>query len=203
MLAYLGIDPGKTGGMAIVPSDRLPSASKRSGGKSGGSPVVFPFANKTEADIWSFFCQANENYILSLAAIEKVNAGVFGSFKNNTRKRKHSVVVFCPHCHKKPRVEVEIEEPQTMGVSSAFTFGRAVGLLYAFLTAAEIRFEEVAPVSWQTSLKCRTRGDKNVSKRKAQQLFPSLKITHGVADALLLAEYARRLDLGLFKRKSK
>jgi hypothetical protein len=40
---------------------------------------------------------------------------------------------------------------------------------------------------------CLTRGDKNVSKAKAQQLFPTMKITHAVADALLLAAYAQRL----------
>jgi hypothetical protein len=37
-----------------------------------------------------------------------------------------------------------------------------------------------------------TKGDKNVSKRKAQELFPQLKITHATADALLLAEFGRR-----------
>jgi hypothetical protein len=37
-----------------------------------------------------------------------------------------------------------------------------------------------------------SKGDKNVTKRKAQELFPSLKITHATADALLIAEYLRR-----------
>jgi len=32
-----------------------------------------------------------------------------------------------------------------------------------------------------------------VSKRKAQELFPAIKITHAIADALLIAEYGRRM----------
>ena len=79
-----------------------------------------------------------------------------------------------------------------MGVTSAFTFGRGVGALRMALTAAEIPFDEVAPVKWQTAMMCRTRGDKNISKRRAQQLFPQVKVTHAIADCLLLAEYCRR-----------
>ena len=41
-------------------------------------------------------------------------------------------------------------------------------------------------------MKCLTKGDKNVSKRKAQELFPGLKITHKIADALVLAKYGQR-----------
>jgi hypothetical protein len=37
-----------------------------------------------------------------------------------------------------------------------------------------------------------SKGDKNVTKAKAQQLFTQLKITHATADALLIAEFARR-----------
>jgi hypothetical protein len=46
-------------------------------------------------------------------------------------------------------------------------------------------------------MRCLTKGDKNVSKARAQELFPALKITHATADALLIAEYGRRLNLGL------
>jgi hypothetical protein len=37
-----------------------------------------------------------------------------------------------------------------------------------------------------------TKGDKNVSKRRAQELYPQLKITHSTADALLIATYGTR-----------
>lgn len=80
-----------------------------------------------------------------------------------------------------------------MGVVGAFTYGRGYGAMQMALHAARIPFDIVQPLKWQTVLSCRTRGDKNVSKRRAQQLFPEHKITHAIADALLIAEYCRRL----------
>ena len=63
------------------------------------------------------------------------------------------------------------------------------------LCAATIPYEEVTPQKWQKALGCRTGGDKNVSKARAQALFPLQNITHAIADALLLAEYCRRLEV--------
>jgi Holliday junction resolvasome RuvABC endonuclease subunit len=79
-----------------------------------------------------------------------------------------------------------------MGVKSAFTFGNGFGHLEMALTAAGIPFERVRPQVWQKALGCMTKGEKNVSKRKAQELFPSMKVTHAIADALLLAYYGSR-----------
>jgi Holliday junction resolvasome RuvABC endonuclease subunit len=79
------------------------------------------------------------------------------------------------------------------GVSSSFTFGQSYGYLRGLLIASGIRFEEVTPRTWQKSLGCLSGGDKNVTKARAQQLFPTLKITHATADALLISEYAHRL----------
>ena len=81
------------------------------------------------------------------------------------------------------------------GVASSFKFGRSYGFLRGCLIASGIPFEEVTPQRWQKELGCLSRGDKNVTKARAQQLFPSLKVTHATADALLLAEYARRLHV--------
>lgn len=80
-----------------------------------------------------------------------------------------------------------------MGVSSAFTFGGIYRALRMALTAEGIPFDEVSPLKWQRVMGCLTGGDKNVSKQRAQQLFPSMKMTHYVADAILLAEYGRRV----------
>lgn len=84
------------------------------------------------------------------------------------------------------------------GVVSVFKFGRGYGNLEMALTAASIPFERVTPQKWQKAMGCMTRGDKNVSKRKAQELFPQLNITHATADAALIAEYGRRqnVDVG-------
>lgn len=85
-----------------------------------------------------------------------------------------------------------------MGVVSAFSFGRGYGLLLGMLTALDVPFDQVSPSRWQAMMQCQTAGDKNVSKRRAQQLFPKISVTHAIADALLLAEYGRRFQLGLF-----
>lgn len=80
------------------------------------------------------------------------------------------------------------------GVASSFKFGQGFGHLEMALTAARIPFTYVTPQKWQKDLQCLTGGDKNVSKARAQQLFPHLKITHALADALLIAEYCRRTN---------
>jgi hypothetical protein len=78
------------------------------------------------------------------------------------------------------------------GVTSCFTFGEGYGKLQMALAASEIPYDRVRPQKWQKDLQCLTKGDKNVSKRKAQELFPSTKCTHAVSDALLIATYCKR-----------
>ena len=78
------------------------------------------------------------------------------------------------------------------GVASSFKFGVNYGLLRGMLIALGIPFETVTPLTWQKLMRCQTKGDKNVTKAKAQELFPHIKITHNIADALLIAEYGRR-----------
>ena len=88
-------------------------------------------------------------------------------------------------------LELVHSSPQ-MGVKSAFTFGEGYGRLQAVLTALRVPYERIRPQAWQKAMGCLTKGDKNVSKRRAQELFPTLKVTHATADALLIAEFNRR-----------
>lgn len=104
--------------------------------------------------------------IQARVVIERVNAGVFGAGKRGQR----------------------------MGAVSAFTFGGGYRAVCMAFLARGYRVEQVSPIIWQTALRCRTRGDKNVSKRRAIELFPTMRITHALADALLLAEFCRRTD---------
>ncbi len=92
---------------------------------------------------------------------------------------------------------------RTQGVTSAFKFGYGYGVLRMALLACEIPFDDVMPKKWQAEFgllrlsKAETITEKkNRHKAKAQQLFPSLKITHAIADALLIAEWLRRRELG-------
>jgi len=91
----------------------------------------------------------------------------------------------------KAYLETVHSSPQ-MGVKSAFTFGNGYGHLEMALTAAGIPFERVRPQAWQKEMGCLTKGDKNVSKRKAQELFPGTKVTHAIADSMLIAAYGER-----------
>ena len=86
----------------------------------------------------------------------------------------------------------QVHSSPQMGVKSAFTFGNGFGHLEMALTAAGIPFERIRPQVWQKAMGCMTKGDKNVSKRKAQELFPSIKVTHAIADALLIASYGAK-----------
>lgn len=78
------------------------------------------------------------------------------------------------------------------GVVSAFKFGKNFGMLIGMLTAIKMPWEFVTPQKWQKYIGCLTHGDKNISKAMAQRLFPTQKITHATADALLIAEHNRR-----------
>ena len=92
------------------------------------------------------------------------------------------------------------------GVSSTFKFGKNYGALRMALIILEIPFEEPTPVKWQKPLglvvpsakKLAKTQKKNLNKAKAQELFPKVKkITHAIADAVLIAEYGRRRQLGI------
>lgn len=95
------------------------------------------------------------------------------------------------------RVHACLEKVHSMpgqGVASSFKFGQGFGHLEMGLTGAGVPFTYVTPQKWQKELGCLTKGDKNVSKARAQQLFPHLKCTHSISDALLIAEYCRRTN---------
>lgn len=93
------------------------------------------------------------------------------------------------NCH--AYIEQVHSSPQ-MGVKSSFTFGNRFGHLEMALTAAGIPFTRTRPQVWQKELGCLTKGDKNVTKRMAQELFPNIKVTHSTADALLIATYGNK-----------
>ena len=96
-----------------------------------------------------------------------------------------------------------IEDVHSMPGNSArsmFTFGRNYGMLRAFLISSYIPFETVTPTNWQKEFglinrKLTKTEKKNTHKARAQELFPAIdKITHKIADALLIAEYCKRMN---------
>jgi len=77
------------------------------------------------------------------------------------------------------------------GVSSTFKFGTSYGFLLGLLVANKVEFMEVTPQRWQADMGCLSGGDKNRTKKAAQSRFPHLRITHAIADALLLSDFCR------------
>jgi hypothetical protein len=152
-MTYIGIDPGKSGGIAVI---------------QGRKVECFRMPN-TEKDGWSIFAENKEGRVF--AVIEKV--------------------------HSMPG----------QGVKSMFSFGQNYGFLRGCLTAAQIPFEEITPQAWQKGLSIPPRAKtetkpqfKERLRQKAQQLFPqeavwgrTLGEQRAVCDALLIAEYCRRI----------
>jgi len=66
-------------------------------------------------------------------------------------------------------------------------YGTWVGMLETL----GLEYINVSPQKWQNKLNCRTGGDKRITHRFAQELFPQMTITHAIADSLLIAHYAR------------
>lgn len=151
-MTIIGIDPGKSGGIAWIQPD--------------GSACVEKMP-ETIKDVWDL--------------IDDISGRKWSN---------HGVSEVCAY------LETVHSSPQ-MGVKSAFTFGNGFGHLEMALIAAGIPFERVRPQKWQKELGCLTGGDKNVSKRRAQELFPQIKCTHATSDALLIAEYGKRMSFTL------
>jgi len=143
-MRFIGIDPGKSGGIAVI----------------------------TENDYLA--TKMPDTLMGVLSHIEAIKTAA------ETRGEKVFAIL-----------ERVASSPQ-QGVCSAFTFGQGYGALQMALLAARIPFDRVTPQQWQKFMRCLTKGNKNVSKARAEELFPKLKITHAIADALLIAEYARR-----------
>ena len=85
------------------------------------------------------------------------------------------------------------------GVTSMFTFGQNFGFIQGLLTAHGIPYELVRPQKWKREFGIT--GDKNSSIAVCKRLFPDVSLlptercrkeNDGMAEALLLAEYARR-----------
>lgn len=85
------------------------------------------------------------------------------------------------------------------GVASAFNLGRGLGLWIGILAALGISCDMVPPQRWKGVMMDGMGKEKDAARLRAMQLFPAasdhlaLKKHHGRAEALLIAEYRRRL----------
>jgi len=88
------------------------------------------------------------------------------------------------------------------GVASSFSFGQGLGMWQGIIAALGLPLEMPSPQRWKKEMLADQGKDKDASRFKAIHLFPSLasqlsrKKDDGRAEALLLAEYGRRLRKG-------
>lgn len=87
----------------------------------------------------------------------------------------------------------QVHSHPKQSVTSQFSLGYGRGVYEALFTALEIPFELVSPNLWKKEM-VGVGQDKGASILKCHQLFPGVAIgrSHGMAEALLLAEWIRR-----------
>lgn len=108
-----------------------------------------------------------------------------------------------------PNVRVVLEHVGAMpgqGSVSMFNFGANFGFIKGLLAANNLPYELVRPQKWKRMFSCTS--DKNTSVDVAHRLFPNVDLRRttrcskphdGIAEALLMAEYCRRTNLGTLK----
>jgi crossover junction endodeoxyribonuclease RuvC len=171
MKAFLGIDPGSSGALALLEDGQCP--------KFWDTPTVQVKSGKTfkrqlDPHAASLMLMAISQECLDplLITIEKV--APMPNFRSKDDEGK----------------------PQQMGVTSAFSFGRDFGMWIGICAALQLPFQLVHPAAWKARVMAGMGKEKDASRVKAMQLFPlaakdlNLKKHHNRADALLLAYYA-------------
>lgn len=143
-MKYIGIDPGKSGALAVFDEE--------------GQCNVVPFSEAA--------------YTAALAAIAGVDARC---------------------CLEK------VNAMPGQGVVSMFNFGHNFGFIEGLLQAFGISYQLVPPQTWKKEFSVTS--DKNTSIQVCQKLFPAVNLlattrsrkpSDGMAEAVLMAEYARR-----------
>ena len=144
-MIYIGIDPGKSGAMAII-------------FEGMDETVLTPFDEREYTHLLR-----DLNSQISKACLEHVGA------------------------------------MPGQGVTSMFNFGQNFGYIKGLLEAYQISYELVRPQKWKKEFGIT--GEKNNSIEVCKRLFPGVSLRRtercrkdddGMAEALLMAEYARR-----------
>lgn len=154
-MIYIGIDPGKNGGIAVIQD-----------------------INRYKHKVIDNYVYSDDKLIELIKLYEYIH-------------RVDNEHIFCilEYVHAMPK----------QGVSSTFNFGMNFGFIQGVLKAYGIPYELVTPQKWKKEFSVTS--DKNTSIEVAKRLFPNvnLKATErckkdhdGMAEALLMAEYARR-----------
>ena len=142
---FIGIDPGKSGGIACIDTE-------------SGIRYTEPYSDKALIDL----C-IDSKYNEVICCLEKVGA--------------------------RPG----------QGVVSMFSFGQSVGYIKGVLESFRIPYQEITPQKWKREFGLNS--EKAASAEVCRKLFPDVSLLaspkckkphDGMAEALLMAEYARR-----------
>lgn len=187
MKTYVGIDPGKAGAVAIIFNlDNMP---------------VFYDAEKLDlAELGKILV---ERHVVTMPGvfvlIEKVQV------MPGSRQRRILAAKFSPAANFMMPVSQQTGEPIAekevgQGRVGILNYGIGYGKYLGMLTALSIPFAEIHPMTWKSEFNLIRKG-KEDSILTAKHLYPSIahllsrKKDHGRAEALLLAEYARRKNM--------
>jgi hypothetical protein len=159
---HVGIDPGKSGGVAVITPDR--------------KVTLHPFAGmQSVTDQWKFFnnlgkeIKRHENGVLAHASLELVTGYAPGT--GNRTAPGSAMFNF-------GKVYGWVE---ALLVASGIAFSRVTPGQWMRKLSIPPRKKHWSKTQW-----------KNHLKGIAQERFPWLKVTHATADALLIAEALRR-----------
>ena len=167
-MIYIGIDPGLSGAVGIIGGRELPHFPETV--TVFDTPTVLVEGEKTK----------RKYLVPSMCRLLVPYA------------KRNDVLAVLENVHSMP----------SQGVSSSFCFGEGKGMWEGILAALEIPVELVSPQRWKKAIMADQGKEKSAARFKAMALFPSLAdqlklVKHdGRAEALLMAEYARRLRSG-------
>jgi len=176
MSIFIGIDPGLSGGIGVIKINEMTQAMTTC------DPLTVE-AHKMPATEMDLFELLNG----LIQPLDGFEPNAFAYLEKAHAYPGGTKLISCPKCR------TVMKTRQAQGIASTWKFAQNYGTIRGILTALHIPFETISPMAWQTAMRCRTGGDKNISKRRAQQLFPDIKIIHATADALLIAEHCRRM----------
>ena len=146
---YIGIDPGKNGGIAYIDT-------------ANEGCCTVPYTDKT----------------------------LIGVCKNAAKVGSTEHIVCCLE---------KVGAMPGQGVVSMFNFGQSVGYIKGVLESFGIPYQETTPQKWKKEFGLNS--DKAASAEVCRKLFPNIDLLatprckkphDGMAEALLMAEYARR-----------
>ena len=140
-----------------------------------------------------------------VAALDITGAVIDLTAMPATRKQFYDWMntVTTPYTKKLAAVECVHSMPK-QGIASTFKFGKGYGEVLGIVTALQFEIHEPSPQLWKkTMLAGLDRSCKQSSIQAAENLFPAVNLVQprcrkahdGLAEALLLAEYCRRLHV--------